>query len=796
MNGELISVIIPAYNVQKYIRRCLDSLVSQTYKDLEIIVVNDGSTDRTRAIVEEYAERYPGKVILYNQENQGQAQARNFGLTKATGKYIGFVDSDDFVSTKMYELMYREAKDKGCDLVTCGYYGCDDVTGEITVYQTGYKGEFNQSIYENPLILRVNSPYPWNKLYARELLERTSFAFRKGMIFEDLCAVFPLFMDAKKVGRVHEKLYYYIKGRKGGTISTFTEKHGQIIDALEIMNDAYRERGLFTQFYDTLLFFNLRHIFARFDEMKTYDDIIFKREFKKRAFAHLDRYFSGWKESEEYRALEEEKEEHTDAMTQELVEEPVAETVGEQPVQESKAVKKATGKKRRAVTYEEYWMGQKVDKKKVLIECYRGSDVRGMGYYIAKDLAEHSDFEVYLVGADADKIRRFEECLPFAAQYVDINSEQYLELLATAGYLINNRAFHAFFRKRKEQRFIFTDFLPSLMAQGKESVRGADKIQGIQLSLAQADAILFPEELREKFVPLLEKYNMDQICKGKGCFFPMRGLFADGSGQQHIHGVKVAYMPNVKEFPGLKDSRDYLFISELRKKLTELDEKLEDGQTILFCFPKQIRRRFKKNIWKHIEFFPKGVETWGVLSQCQGMIGGYGAELYLMKALGCPVCQFADDQEDMAWIYGKTKRPDRSEVEVFQTGEEVVEWLNHITEKEIPEMEFRWGTVLRGLKRGKNRRIWKKVVYMPAFSSRSQFREYMEKQDIQRNVYFIPKDQFSDEMAVWISEYENMHYMVILQSIVVSEKEKRLIDRGITTREKLREKRDRQRYLG
>ncbi len=110
MKEKLISVIVPAYNVENYIRRCLDSLVSQTYENLEIIVVNDGSTDRTGEIIEEYTERYPDKVMLYTRENQGQAEARNFGISKASGDYIGFVDSDDFVSTKMYELMYREAE--------------------------------------------------------------------------------------------------------------------------------------------------------------------------------------------------------------------------------------------------------------------------------------------------------------------------------------------------------------------------------------------------------------------------------------------------------------------------------------------------------------------------------------------------------------------------------------------------------------------------------------------------------------------------------------------------------------
>ena len=107
------------------------------------------------------------------------------------------------------------------------------------------------------------------------------------MIFEDLCAVLPLFLDAKKVGRVHAKLYYYMKGRKGGTLSTYDERHGQIIDVLQIVNDVYRHRGEFEHFYDTLLFFNIRHIFARFDEMEHYLNHSLRKEFSERAFALL-----------------------------------------------------------------------------------------------------------------------------------------------------------------------------------------------------------------------------------------------------------------------------------------------------------------------------------------------------------------------------------------------------------------------------------------------------------------------------------------------------------------------------
>ena len=807
MNEKLISVIVPAYNVENYIRRCLDSLVSQTYENLEIIVVDDGSTDRTGEIIEEYTERYPDKVMLYTRENQGQAEARNFGITKASGEYIGFVDSDDFVSTKMYELMYREAEEQNCDMVTCGYYGCDEVTGEITVYQTGYKGEFNQNIYENPMLLRINSPYPWNKLYTRELLERSGFSFQKGIIFEDLCAIFPLFMDARKVGRVHEKLYYYIKGRKGGTISTFNEKHGQIIDALQIMNDAYQQRGMFERFYDTLLFFNLRHIHARFDEMQNYEDVIFKREFKKRAFELLDRYFPGWRDSEEYAALKtaegnEEKEgKKAEKKAEKNADKKVSKKVSKKAEVPSATPPreeiKTTKKKRRSERYEELAAERGIEETTVLVECYHGNDLRGMGYYIAMDLAEHPEYKVYVAAADLGKVCAFSQTFPSLVRYVDMNSEHYLELLATAKYLINNRSFPGFFRKRKEQRLIFTDFLPSLAAQGTEAVCDARSIQGIQLSLAQSDKILFPQELKEQFIALLEKYNMGEICRDKSCFFMMRALLH--SGEREDDGtVRVAYMPSVKEFPGLKDSKNYLFLSSLKKKLTELDERLEEGRKILFCFPRIIRRRFKENIWKHIEFFPEDQEPLEVLAGCHALVGEYGEEMFVMKALGRPVCQFADDQTDMAWSRGLDGQGAEYGFPVFETPEKVAEWINGLERKavHIGSPRIGWRQTLEDFKRGKNHRLGRTVVYMPAFESRKEFLQYMQGQDTKRSVFFIQKDAFSDALAAWIREYGGIRYMVIIQSTVVSKNESRLIKYHITTKDKLREKRDRQRYLG
>lgn len=815
MTEKKISVIVPAYNVEKYIRRCLDSLVNQTYPNLEIIVVNDGSTDRTGDIIEEFAERYPDKVFPYFQQNQGQAKARNFGMTKATGEYIGFVDSDDFACANMYELLYREAEQKGCDLVTCGYFGCNDVTGVVRSYQTGYQGEFDQSIYENPQILKVNSPYPWNKLFTKELLERAGFQFPSGLIFEDLCAIFPLFLDAKKVGRVHEKLYYYIKDRKGSTVSTFNEKHGQIIDALQIMNEAYRRRGEFERFYPILQFFNIRHIYARFEEMKSSGNAMFKNEFTERAYALLDGTFPGWRESQQFTEVQEllagkhSEEEDGKNLDEEFDKEKWL-TGGQK--------KKAP---RRAEVFDAFVTEKKLEKNTVLIECYRGNDFCGSGYYLKKLLDGSGTYDVYIAAADAGKMEKIRTQLERRGEtdgytLLDMTNERYLEILATAAYVVTNRAFAGFYRKRRGQKFIFTDFMPSLVAQGVEVPYETKNMQSIQFSLAQADAILFPEEWKEQFIPLLRCYNMDEVCCEKGVFVSVAGFFREWmpgeteavkesavSASESV--VRIAYAPSVKKFPGLKDAKCYLFLSDLRKKLTELDERIGDGRKILVCFPRLVRRRFKENLWKHIEFMPDGAETTEVLAECQGMIGEYGEELYLMKALGKPVCRFVTDEADVAWSRG-LHEDGELEVPVFSHMDELVEWVNGIgrSEKDVtgradagqmPALYRRCMELFSQYGRKKNKKQRRNIAYLPGMKNKKGLEAFLQKYSLERTLFFIEKDKLDEHMAAWLKQWEpEIRYIVIIRSLVLNAREIMEIKYKLTTKDKIREKRDRERY--
>lgn len=810
MSGKTISVIIPAYNVEKYIRRCLDSVVNQTYEDLEIVVVNDGSTDRTGEIIREYEERFPGRVRLYEKENGGQSSARNLGIEKATGEYIGFVDSDDFVSTRMYEKLYKEAEENGCDIVTCGYYGCEAATGLITGYQTGYKGEFNQSIYENPLILRVNAPYPWNKLYRADLLKRAGFRFPEGMIFEDLCAVLPLFLDAEKVGRVHEKLYYYIKGRKGGTLSTFDERHGQIVDALNIVNDAFRKRGQFETFYDVLLFFNISHIFARFNEMDRYKNEDFKKAFTGRAYSLLDRDFPGWRESDVYAEFQSGNGDEASGEDQN------ADTVEEQDGlfsdEPEKAGKKAAKKKQkaevregksRAEYFEELVTERKLEKGAVLIKCYHGNDVHGACYYIGKLLAQDREggYTVYVAAMDAARADKFREVYDERWNIVDMKSDRYVELLATAEYIVTNRGVVEYYRKRKGQKFILTDFMPSVLGQGREVTYGTKNMQSVQFGLAQADAILFPEEIQNEFVPLLGRYNMDEICPDKAVYIPVTGFFREWGTclpEKNEGEVRVAYLPAMKVFPGLEDANYYLFLSELRKKLIRLDGEIDDGRKVLVCFPKAVRRKFRENIWKHIEFLPKDAEISEVLAGCDGLVSEYGQELYVMKALGKPVCRFVDNEPDVAWSQGLAADGGQC-FPAFESAEQVAGWINSLPAAEDTGTGSReaTGRTCRGIfsQSKKNRRQRRTVVYVPECADKKQFDAFVKKHDRNSTLFFIEKRLMDQAMASWVKACgPELKYIVILRSFVIRRDESRLVKFRLATKKKLREKRDKERY--
>lgn len=229
MDKIKVSVVVPVYNVEKYIERCLESVVQQELEEIEIIVVNDGTKDKSM----EKIERFLGdpRIKVINKINEGISTARNMGIDTAAGEYIAFVDSDDFVHPAMLKEMYENAE--GAEVVICGVVEVDDITGERKNRRMK-KEVISQS--KGSYFWRYAGVEVWNKIYRREFLKKHHLRFRKGMIYEDVPFNFQALYFSNRVKYINSSLYYYRINRSGSYLNT--QDSSRRLEALKHVNNA------------------------------------------------------------------------------------------------------------------------------------------------------------------------------------------------------------------------------------------------------------------------------------------------------------------------------------------------------------------------------------------------------------------------------------------------------------------------------------------------------------------------------------------------------------------------------
>lgn len=277
MTNKKISIIVPVYNVEKYLSQCLDSVVNQTLKDIEIICVNDGSTDKSRKILSEYAQK-DSRIIIVDQENQGLSAARNTGMRVAKGEYIGFVDSDDWVDETMYEKLYQKALQFDSEMVLTGVHKFDDeekkVVDDDPYFTLGY---FNSSFdnvcfnhFQTKEFLFEFCVMAWNKIYKRSFLEEHSAKFPHGLIFEDGPFFHHIFYKMERISLVRENLYFYRVNRQNSIIKKGGKNYTDIFEIIELIFNEIKDLPYFDEVkYD---FFN-----KKFDDAKYRFTVISKR---------------------------------------------------------------------------------------------------------------------------------------------------------------------------------------------------------------------------------------------------------------------------------------------------------------------------------------------------------------------------------------------------------------------------------------------------------------------------------------------------------------------------------------
>ena len=264
-----VSVILPVYNASKYVREALDSVINQTLSDIEIICINDGSTDNSLEILEEYAQK-DARIRIHSQENRGPSAARNVGMEIATGEYIGFIDADDKIDLNFYEELYKNAAKYGADIAAASIYRIK-----------GHKRKFILRIPRVKVIEKtskkyraLNLPhwsYVWNKIYNTKVLKDLGFQFPEGKLYEDIVFTHEILHSTKKLVVVPKvKYYYYINS--DSITNNLTEKHYRDLKDASIAIQKFAQennicKGIGKHWYSELVrevkFYNIP-IFAKY----------------------------------------------------------------------------------------------------------------------------------------------------------------------------------------------------------------------------------------------------------------------------------------------------------------------------------------------------------------------------------------------------------------------------------------------------------------------------------------------------------------------------------------------------
>ncbi len=244
-----ISIIVPVYNVEKYIDKCLKSLTQQTLQDIEIIIVNDGSLDKSIDIIKKYVKQNPTKIKYYEKKNGGLSSARNYGLEYATGEYIAFLDSDDYVETNMYEEMYILAKKENADMVECDFLWEWEYGKKIFDKRREYK--IKEEMMKKPRVVA------WNKIYKREILNKYKIRFPEGLIYEDMEFFYKLLPHINKMSYLNKYFVHYTQ-REDSITNRQTEKIEDIFKILDNIFDYYKEQNLYNKYEKVIKYMSRR----------------------------------------------------------------------------------------------------------------------------------------------------------------------------------------------------------------------------------------------------------------------------------------------------------------------------------------------------------------------------------------------------------------------------------------------------------------------------------------------------------------------------------------------------------
>lgn len=285
-----VSIIVPVYNTEKYLPKCLDSLVNQTLNEIEILIINDGSPDNSQVIIDDYANRYPEKIRCIIKKNGGIGSVRNLGIKEVKGEYFAFLDSDDFIEPDAYEKLYNFAKGKNANLVSCDFIY--DYLTKQKIFKEKRFNNINEAITNIHCVL-------WNRLYKTSFIQSLDFGFSNLKRYEDANYLYKMVTSLKENDFSHydEALIHYVQ-REESWMHSYDER---VLEALKMVDDVieyYKKRCIFEKYKDELEYITIRNCFGQpYRTAVKIKDKEKRRKVLNQLFSYIYSHFPNWKKN-------------------------------------------------------------------------------------------------------------------------------------------------------------------------------------------------------------------------------------------------------------------------------------------------------------------------------------------------------------------------------------------------------------------------------------------------------------------------------------------------------------------
>lgn len=701
-----VTVIVPAYNSEKYIEKCIETVNEQTFKEYEMLIINDGSTDHTLEIIENKMKEYDWLRVI-SIENHGQGYARNLGVREAKGDYILFLDSDDLLKPETLELTVNKMEKEQPDAVFFDwlrYYEDEDIYKKAKA-----KEFFDKDVLkgeETLELLSLKVYFTVSNLYSRKFLLENNVKYGEGYLYEDTTFLVSVAVRANKISIIKEPLYIVVSNSNSVTQRSYdTNKHADgflkaVEECLKVLNNSEYES---VQYYNYYIYAITRFIvYYTKRTPKNYMDKFLKQFVDLFSTQNIDYSENTGK----CNILEQivDKKIYTNKDYAQLKKLIANQRVRKYLSKYKKKIKSVSDKfyklKKKIIKIlkEDYYIKQykkSIYENQVFIQSKNSSDLAGNMFYIMQEI--HNNFKKFKIvltynAGSYEKIKGMLEKYNLNnVKLIKNQTREFFRAMARSKYLFTDTSFNSMYIKRKEQIVVNTWHGTPLKKMARDVFNRVYDLGNVQKCFIVSDYLTYPNKYMEDI--MLDAYMIRNITNSKvmESGYPRNSIFYNKERieeikkNENLQGKQImVYMPTWRGIMTKRENKRQ--IQEIQGFFKEIDEKLTDDQILYIKLHVFVKSSIDCSNYKHIKEFPQGYETYDFLNVADILITDYSSVFFDYANSGKKIILFTYDKDDYLSTRGIYIDFDKLPFPKVYTASELIEEINN--KEKIDYKEF------------------------------------------------------------------------------------------------------------